>query len=152
MSNTILTKAGYEKLKEELMRLKTKDRPVVIERVKNARELGDLKENADYHDAREQQAFIEGRIQELEDKLKMAKIVNGRSRSSQISIGHKLILVCSGKNEQYEIVGETESDPALGKISATSPIAKALMGKKVGEEVEIKIPLGKKKCRILKIE
>lgn len=152
MNQTILTKAGYEKLKEELARLKTVDRPRVIERIKNARELGDLSENADYSDAREQQSFIEGRIQELEEKLKLAQIVDARGTSSEITVGHKVTIVCAGKNEQYEIVGETESDPSCGKISATSPVAKALLGKKIGEQLIIEIPAGKKECKILKVE
>lgn len=151
MSKTILTKVGYEKLKEELTRLKTKDRPTVIERIKNAREIGDLSENADYSDAREQQAFIEGRIEELEDKLRYAKIINERKSSSNVSIGNTVYLSYAGKKETYQIVGDDESDPTSGKISAASPIAKALLGKKAGDSVEIKIPLGTKKCKITKI-
>lgn len=152
MPKTIITQAGYEKLKEELTRLKTKDRPQVIERIKNARELGDLSENADYSDAREQQSFIEGRIEELEDKLRYAKVIKEEAGASTVSIGNKIYLICAGKKEEYKIVGEDEIDPAQRKISAASPIAKALLGKKRGEEVKIEIPAGTKKCTITKIE
>lgn len=152
MTNTILTKAGYEKIEEELERLKSVDRPRVIEQIKNARELGDLSENADYHDARERQSFVEGKIQELEEKLKHAQVVETGSGSSQIAVGHKVTLVCAGKEEVYEIVGENESDPGSGKISVGSPIARALLGKKAGEEVIIEVPVGKKEYKILKVE
>lgn len=149
--STILTKAGYEKLTQELDKLKHKDRPAVIERIKNARELGDLSENADYAQAREEQSFIEGRIREIEEKLKTAEVVEAGSGNTSVTVGHTVDLDCSGNKETYQIVGENESDPINGKISATSPVAQAVIGKKVDETVKIKIPAGIKECKIVKI-
>jgi len=149
--STILTKTGYEKLKEELKHLKDTERPIVIERIKSARELGDLSENADYANAREQQSFIEGRIQELEKKLKSAQIVDGKGGHHVVAVGHTVDIDCAGKKETYQIVGENESDPVSGKISATSPIAQAILGKRNQEMVKIKIPAGIKECKVVKI-
>lgn len=149
--STILTKSGYEKLKQELDYLKNTQRPQVIERIKNARELGDLSENADYANAREEQSFIEGRIQEVEEKLKDAQVVRSGGSRQIITVGHTVDLDCAGKKETYQIVGENESDPLSGKISATSPIAQAILGKKLKEMVTIKIPAGTKECRVVKI-
>lgn len=149
--STILTEAGHEKLKAELELLKHKERPAVIERIKNARDLGDLSENADYAQAREEQSFIEGRIREIEEKLKTAEIVSNSRGNQSVSVGHTIDLDCSGKKETYEIVGENESDPINGKISATSPVAKAVLGKKINETVKINIPAGVKECKVVKI-
>ena len=148
----ILTREGFEKLKQELERLKKKDRPAVIERIKNARELGDLSENADYAQAREQQSFIEGRIYELEEKIKSAEIVDAGNTDSKVCVGHTVDLNIEGKNQSYQIVGENESDPVARKISVNSPIAQAILGKKLGEEVTIKVPAGAKKGKIIKIQ
>ena len=149
--STILTKTGYEKLKAELEHLKNTERPAVIERIKSARELGDLSENADYANAREQQSFIEGRIQEVEEKLKTAQVVASGAGHQSVAVGHTIDLDCSGKKETYEIVGENESDPLSGKISAASPVAQAVLGKKINESVKIKIPAGIKECKVAKI-
>lgn len=149
--STILTKEGHKKLKDELEKLKHEERPAVIERIKNARELGDLSENADYAQAREEQSFIEGRIKEIEAKLKDAQVVNAGASHSQVGVGHTVDLDCSGNKETYQIVGENESDPLNGKISATSPVAEAVLGKKINEMVKIKIPAGTKECKIVKI-
>ena len=149
--STILTKTGYEKLKTELDHLKNTERPTVIERIKSARELGDLSENADYANAREQQSFIEGRIQEVEEKLKTAQIVTSGAGHQSVAVGHTIDLDCSGKKETYKIVGENESDPLNGKISAASPVAQAILGKKINESVKIKIPAGIKECKVAKI-
>ncbi len=149
--STILTKVGYEKLKNELDKLKHDERPAVIERIKNARELGDLSENADYAQAREEQSFMEGRIKEIEAKLKDAQVVGAGSGRSEVAVGHTIDLDCSGKKETYEIVGENESDPINGKISATSPVAQAVLGKKINDTVKIKIPAGVKECKVTKI-
>jgi len=147
----ILTREGFEKLKKELERLKKQDRPAVIERIKNARELGDLSENADYAQAREQQSFIEGRIYELEEKLKSAEIVDAGSSDAKVGVGHTVELDMDGKSQSYQIVGENESDPVARKISVNSPIAQAILGKKIGETVTIKVPAGAKKGKIVKI-
>ena len=148
----ILTKSGFEKLNKELEDLKKIERPAVIERIKTARELGDLSENADYSQAREQQPFIEGRIMEIEEKLKSAEIVDSGSTQSTVGVGHTIDLDCNGKPETYQIVGDNESDPLSGKISVHSPIAQAIMGRKLGETVKIKIPAGEKVCKITKIQ
>lgn len=150
-NEVVLTKTGYEKLQKELENLKKVERPAIIERIKNARELGDLSENADYSNAREEQSFIEGRIQEIEEKLKVAKVVDSTGNCSEVCVGHKVHLDCSGKKEEYHIVGDDESDPLNGKISVNSPIGKAVVGKKPGEVVKIQIPAGVKECKILKI-
>lgn len=152
MNTIILTKEGSKKLKDELYDLKNKQRPDVIERIKNARELGDLSENADYANAREQQSFIEGKILELEEKLKNAQVVDAGSTSSIVGIGHKVDLDCSGEKKSYHIVGDNESDPLSGKISVNSPIAQAIIGKKLGDSVKIKVPAGIKECKVLKIQ
>ncbi|MBI2589695.1 transcription elongation factor GreA [Candidatus Berkelbacteria bacterium] len=138
-----VTPEGYEKLKQELQKLKTVDRPVIIKRMAEARELGDLNENADYHDAREQLAFIEGRIAELKVMLKRAEIVEAVSGAGEIRIGSTVRVVDgNGKPATYEIVGSNESDPLNGKISSESPVGSALVGNKAGETVDIKTPAG----------
>jgi len=147
----ILTQEGFNKIKEELEHLKKIELPAAIERLKNARELGDLAENADYSQAREQQAFIGGKIEELENKLKYAEIINTGSSTTQVTVGRKVELDCSGRKELYHIVGENESDPVNGKISINSPVAQAIVGKKLGEVVIVKIPAGQKECKIVKI-
>ena len=150
--NIILTHKGREKLKHELDNLKNVQRPEVIERIKNARELGDLSENADYSNAREHQSFIEGKIMDLEEKLKYAEVVDTGSTSSIVGIGHHVELDCSGEKKSYHIVGDNESDPLTGKISINSPLARAIVGKKLGEMVKIKVPAGVKECKVLKIQ
>jgi transcription elongation factor GreA len=149
--STILTQKGHEKLVKELENLKKIERPAVIERIKNARELGDLSENADYSQAREEQSFIEGRIKEIEEKLKNAQVVDNSHNCGIVSVGHTIELDCSGKKEVYEIVGENESDPINGKISPISPIAQAILGKKLNDKIKISIPSGTKECQIVKI-
>ena len=151
MSDIILTKEGFEKLQVELKKLETTDRPAVIERIKTARELGDLSENADYSNAREEQSFMEGRIQEIKEKLKTAKVVDSHGIVTAVAVGHKVHIDCKGTKEEYHIVGDDESDPIEGKISINSPIAKALVGKKKGEIVKIEVPAGTKECKIIKI-
>lgn len=149
--STILTREGYNKLVQELKKLKEIDRPAVIERIKNARELGDLSENADYASAREQQSFIEGKIKEIEEKIKNSEIIDSSKINSAVALGHKIELDCNGALEKYELVGDTESDPINGKISVNSPIGRAILGKKIGEIVKIQVPSGIKECKILKI-
>lgn len=151
MDKIVLTVQGMQKLKDELNHLKKVDRPEVIERIKTARELGDLSENADYANAREQQSFIEGRILELEEKLKLAEIVDVGSSSSTVCVGHQVTINCNGKEEIYHIVGENEIDPIQRKVSVNSPIGEALLGKKIGDEVTVKVPAGIKTCKVIKI-
>ena len=149
-----LTKEKLEKIKAELEEFKKIKRPNIIAKIKEARALGDLSENAEYHSAREEQGFIEGKIEELEYIVKNARIVEeGRGSKGKVDIGCKV--VCSiekdGKAE-FTIVGSVEADPASGKISNESPIGKALMGKKVGDIIEAAVPAGKVNYKILSIK
>ena len=138
-----VTVEGLEKLKEELKKLRATDRPAVVKRMAEARELGDLSENADYHDAREQLAFIEGRIQEIEQMIKHAQIVSHKAGASElVQIGSKVTVKLNDKTLVYELVGSNEGDPANGKLSVESPVGSALMGRKVGEKASVVTPGG----------
>ena len=146
-----LTRTGKEKLEQELETLMKVKRPQVIERIKRAKDYGDLSENAEYEDARNEQSFIEGRIQEVEYILKYAQIVeNGKSKDS-VAVGSKVTVSLAGDKVEYELVGSTEADPSSGKISSESPIGSAILGKKVGETVVAKTPGGSLKVKVLKI-
>lgn len=149
--NLVITKDGLEKLKTELDDLKTRGRREVIERIRTAKDFGDLSENAEYEDAKNQQSFIEGRIQELSEMIKQAKVVSDQRDTTKVSVGDRVDVDCNGEKSTYTIVGSTESNPMEGKISADSPIAKSLMDKKTGDAVEISVPDGVLKCKILKI-
>lgn len=151
MANNEMTQAGLEKLKNELNELKTIKRPAVIKRIKEARELGDLSENADYQDAREEQSFIEGRIKELEAMIKDAHVIDGAAHDV-ISMGSKVTLSIDGNQTTYEIVGPSEADPSAGTISNESPIGKALMNHKSGDRIGVNTPDGVVEYQILKIE
>lgn len=145
-----LTKAGLEKLKEELEDLKKVKRPAVIERIKKAKDFGDLSENAEYEDARNEQSFVEGRIQEIEQMLKEAEIVETKS-SNEVGIGSSVKVKMDGEESTYEIVGSTEADPISGKISSESPIGSVLLGKKTGETVVAKTPGGEIELKIVSV-
>lgn len=149
--DAILTPEGLEKLKAELIELKEKGRKEVIERIRNAKEFGDLSENAEYEDAKNQQSFVEGRIQELDETIKHAKIISKSADKSVVNVGDKVVIDCGEGRESYEIVGVNESDPLSGKISVESPIANAIVGKKVGEVITVPTPDGERKCKILVI-
>jgi transcription elongation factor GreA len=146
-----LTKEGLEKAKRELEHLKKVKRPEVIQRIKTAKEFGDLSENAEYEDAKNEQSFIESKIAELENLIKTAKIHKDKGNTSEIGIGNKIVVKCDGEKTNYEIVGPNESDPASGKISSDSPIAESLIGRKKGEKVIVPIPDGTMECEILEI-
>ncbi len=152
MNNAILTKEGLEKVKKELDELKNVRRPAVRERIQSAKEFGDLSENAEYEDARNEQSFIEGRIQELEEMLKNAQVVSDNHKNSFVAVGTTVLMDCAGEKVTYQIVGSAESDPVSGKISSDSPIAKAIMGRKKDELVTISTPDGQTKCKILEIK
>lgn len=137
-----VTVEGLEKLKEELTKLRTVDRPATVKRMAAARELGDLSENADYHDAREQLAFIEGRIQELEAAMKHAQVVTVKAGSDIIQIGSKVVVQTGKHSITYEIVGANEGDPAAGKLSVESPVGAALIGRKPKDQVSVATPGG----------
>lgn len=148
-----LTKEGYEKLKEELENLLNKERRVVAEKIKTAKEYGDLSENSEYSDAKDHQSFVEGRIIEVEHMLKNAEIIDESHVSCEsVNLGCTVHLEAEEKNLEYRIVGSTEADPAKGYISNESPIGKALLGKTTGEEVEVSVPAGVMKYKIKKIK
>ncbi len=146
-----ITKEGLEKLKEELQHLKAEERPSVVRRMAAARELGDLSENADYHDAREQLAFLEGRIQELESMIKTAEVVSSKAGSSTVQMGSHVTIDMGGKHLTYTIVGAMEGDPSGGKLSVESPVAAALIGHKEGDSVTVNTPGGQASYTISKV-
>jgi len=146
-----ISKKGLEKLKLELDELKNVKRKEVIERITRAKELGDLSENADYHDAKDEQGFIEGRILELEKMIKEAIIVKNNKKSDVVDIGHKVKILCEGSEREYEIVGSNEANPADFKISNESPMGQAFLGRKVGDIVKFSVPKGEMECEILEI-
>ncbi len=151
MAKHIMTQAGLDKAIAELHEIKTVKRPAVIKRIKEARELGDLSENADYQDAREEQSFIEGRIQELEETIKDAQIVSASS-GDVVGLGSRVTVSSALGQSEFEIVGPSESDPTEGKISNEAPLGMALMEHKTGDTVAVSTPDGEAKYEILKIE
>ncbi|MGB3160903.1 transcription elongation factor GreA [Carnobacterium sp.] len=150
-----MTLDGKNKLEAELEELKTVKRKEIVERIKIARSFGDLSENSEYESAKDEQAFVEGRITTIETMLRFSEIIdNSKSASDEVSIGRniKFIELPDGEVEEYTIVGSAEADPFSGRISNDSPIAKALMGKKVGDEVVISTPGGDMTIKITGIE
>jgi transcription elongation factor GreA len=141
-------------LQEEFKRLKNVDRPRIVKEIEEARSHGDISENAEYHAAKERQALLEGRIRILEDKLARAQIIDGTGQSTErVSFGATVVLENADSGEQvaYTIVGEDEADLKSGLISVTSPVARALMGKEVGTEVQVRAPKGIREFEILEI-
>jgi transcription elongation factor GreA len=149
----LLTAQGLEKIQRELSNLKER-RKQVAERIRNAREYGDLAENSEYEDAKNEQSFVEGRILELEGMLKRSKLVarNGANASDKVEMGSTVVLKWDGQILEYTIVSSSESDPSAGKISSESPIGYSLLGKTKGETVEIQTPNGKMSCTIVAIK
>ncbi|OGY94250.1 MAG: transcription elongation factor GreA [Candidatus Komeilibacteria bacterium RIFOXYC1_FULL_37_11] len=152
MDNKILTKEGLNKLKEELEHLKNNKRPQVSDRIKQAKELGDLSENAEYQEAKEEQSFVEGRILELERLIKTSSVAEKASSDGRVHVGSQVKIDKEGQIMNFTIVGSTEADPVRGKISLESPFGEALMGKSVGDEAEINLPGRKTTCKILEIQ
>lgn len=154
MEKLPMTREGFEKLQAELKQLKTIDRHEVIKAIASARELGDLSENAEYHAARERQGFIEGRIAELEDKLSRADVIDvSLLNGDTIKFGARITLIDEDTEENvaYQIVGDDESNLSKGKISLSSPLAKALIGKAVGDSVDVRTPGGVKSYEIVTV-
>ncbi len=150
-----MTAEGYQALDAELKRLKTQERPTVIQAIAEARTHGDLSENAEYHAAKERQSFIEGRVAEIEDKIARAQIIDVSKLSGKnVKFGATVTLLDedSAEKSKYKIVGEDESDVRAGKISITSPIARALIGKEEGDIVEVMAPGGAKSYEIVKVK
>ena len=155
MKKTPMTIAGAEKLKAELHRLKTIERPRIIQHLTDARSHGDISENAEYHAAKELLGFVEGRIADLELKLATAQVIDPRtvSANGRVVFGATLCLMDDQSRQEvtYQIVGDHESEIAQGKISISSPIARALIGKELGDVVEVQVPGGIRRYEILSI-
>ncbi|ETI67188.1 transcription elongation factor GreA [Neobacillus vireti] len=150
-----MTQAGKDKLVQELEYLKSVKRKEVVERIKIARSFGDLSENSEYDSAKEEQAFVEGRITTLENMIRNAKIISeGDMTGDSVALGRSVTFVelPDGDEETYSIVGSAEADPFEGKISNDSPIAKSLLGKKVGDQVSVQTPGGEMSVRIVSIK
>lgn len=155
MSKVPLTLRGAEKMRAELKQLKSVDRPTVIKAIAEARAHGDLKENAEYHAAKEQQGFIEGRIKDLEGKLSHAQIIDvtEMTPTGRVIFGSTVLLGGeeTGTETTYQIVGEDEADAKAGMISYTSPIARALIGKEEGDVVVVRAPSGDREVEIIEV-
>jgi transcription elongation factor GreA len=154
MDKVPITAAGYDDLQEELKTLKNVGRPAIITAIAEAREHGDLSENAEYHAARERQSFIEGRIGELEDKLSRAQIIDvSKLDGKDVKFGATVTIADEDTAEKktYQIVGETEADISAGRLSVASPLARAMIGKTVGDSVEVATPGGAKDYEIVKV-
>ena len=154
MEKIPLTRAGHTALNDELKNLKTVERPAVIKAIAEAREHGDLSENAEYHAAREKQSFIEGRVKELEGILGLADVIDTSKLSGSIKFGAFVTLVDEDTDEEktYQIVGEPEADIENGRLNIKSPLARALIGKEEGDSVEVRTPGGEKAYEILNIK
>ncbi len=148
----LLTKEGLAELKREYDELVNTKRPVAVKRLADARELGDLSENSEYAAAKQDLSFIDGRIVELEEILHSAKLITNHHAKNIVDVGCKVTLHVDGKKEEFMLVGEWEADPKEKKISHESPLGKALIGKKVGEQVEVEAPAGRINYKILSIE
>lgn len=149
-----MTGDGFQRLEEELRHLKLNERPAVIRQIAEAREHGDLSENAEYHAARERQSFIEGRVAELEDKISRAEVIDvSKLSGKQIKFGATITVVDEDTDERnsYQIVGPDEADIREKRLSITSPLARAVIGKKVGDTVEVTTPNGSKSYEIVKV-
>jgi transcription elongation factor GreA len=155
MNKIPMTADGFDRLEEELKQLKTIERPAIIRAIAEAREHGDLSENAEYHAARERQSFIEGRVLELEDKISRAEVIDVSKLSGKvIKFGATVTLIDEDTDEKsaYQIVGEDEADIKSKRLAITAPLARALVGKKVGDQVEVTTPGGSKSYEIAKVQ
>lgn len=150
-----ITKQGLTRMEEELKHLKSVARPEVIRAISQAREHGDLSENAEYHAARERQSFIEGRLAELEDKIARSEVIDVATLSGKtVKFGATVTIVDEDTDEKltYQLVGEVESDVKAGRLAINSPLARALIGKSVGDSVDVMTPNGDKMYEILKVK
>ncbi len=151
-NNIQLTKKGFEALKNELGDLVEIKRPTMVDRLSNARQQGDLAENSDYQNAKDELEFLDGRIDELKEVIKNAVIVNGSNSKISVGLGTVVTVKTNGSKHVFNIVGEWEANPVAKKISHTSPLGQALLGKKVGDKVEVEAPAGKVIYQIVSIE
>ena len=146
-----VSKEGLEKFKQELEDLVNVKRKEIIERIERAKELGDLSENAEYAAAKDEQAFTEGRILELQDMITRAEIINGSGKVDLVRVGSKVKVKSDGVETEYEIVGVAEADPVAGKISNESPLGRSFLGRRIGDKIQIQIPKGMVTYTILEI-
>ena len=146
-----MTEKGLEALTTQLDELKNVKRPKLVERLANARAEGDLKENSDYQNAKDELAFMDGKIEELEDVVKNAVIVKTNGNANQVAVGTKVLIKANDTEHTFEIVGEWEADPVKKKISHSSPLGAALVGRKVGDKTEVEAPAGKVTYEVLSI-
>ena len=153
MEKIPMTRRGFEALDHELKHLKLYERPAIIRAISEAREHGDLSENAEYHSAREKQSFIEGRIKELEAMISLAEVIDPSKLSGAIKFGATVTLADedSGEEKTYQIVGESEADIEKNLLNIRSPLARALIGKETGDSVDVTTPGGKRSYEILAI-
>ncbi|MBU0531751.1 MAG: transcription elongation factor GreA [Candidatus Uhrbacteria bacterium] len=151
MDSTYLSAEKFEELKAELEQRQREERRLIAARIEQAKELGDLSENFEYHEAKEQQAQNEGRIGELQDMVRNAVIVEEKTGGSTIHIGTKFSAEINGEEKEFELVGSTEADPLAGKISNETPVGMAFLGKAVGEDIEVDLPRGKVTYKVTKI-
>ena len=153
MEKIPLTRAGFDKLDAELKHLKTVERPSIIRAIAEAREHGDLSENAEYHSAKEKQSFIEGRVKELEGVISLADIIDVAKMSGTIKFGATVTMADEDTDEEktYQIVGEYEANIEAGLLNMKSPIARALIGKEVGDSAQVRTPGGAKSYEIIEI-
>ncbi|WP_282606445.1 transcription elongation factor GreA [Pelagibius sp. Alg239-R121] len=146
---------GLNRLQDELRQLKTVERPAIIRAIAEAREHGDLSENAEYHAARERQSFVEGRVMELEDKISRAEVIDVSKLSADtVKFGATVTMVDEDTEEElkYQLVGDVEADVKQGRLAISAPLARALIGKEVGDSVELSTPAAEKSYEILSIE
>lgn len=150
----MLTKSGYQKLNDELDYLITKKRREVAKRIKEAIGFGDISENSEYEDAKNEQAFVEGRIQQVTNILENVKVIEGNNQDGKVGLGSVVVLkdLEFGEVIEYMMVGSPEADPSNHRISNESPVGRAILGKKVGEKVEVQVPMGKLEYSILEIK
>lgn len=151
MEKQYFSKERLEELKQELAELKTTKRIEIGERLKRAKELGDLSENAEYHETREEQAQLEKRIVELEDMIKNAEVIEKSHSTAAVSVGSTVEADKGGERRKFTIVGSNEANPSAGLISNESPLGNAFLGKKIGEIVTVKTPAGKAEYKIISI-
>ena len=153
MKKIPITRAGYETLNGELKKLRTEDRPAIIRAIAEAREHGDLSENAEYHSAREKQSFIEGRIKELESLLSLADVIDPSTLSGAVKFGATVTVVDEDTDETrtYQIVSEKEADIAAGRLNVNSPLARALIGREEGDSTQVRTPGGVRSYEVVSI-
>lgn len=152
MAQSYLTKEGLEKLQQELEHLKKVKMPEIVERIARAKDLGDLSENAEYHDAKDEQGFVAGRIMEIENLINKSEVISASTSKDIVNIGSTIRVMCGPKEFTYTIVGSNEANPSQGLISNESPIGRAFLGSKKGEKVTVVIPKGEMECEVLEIK